>query len=122
MAHNKKAKKSILSDVDPLIRPAVKIMLQFGFHTTESCQGGEGHLPEPIVYFEGTEFDIIRATEICLAHNLNVLEGRRVYSKCTDVLKNNDYRNWKNSLGATYEPPINAIVFRMREGSIFCPS
>lgn len=107
--------------LDPLIKPAVILLNAEGFRTVESCQGGEGHcVPEPIVWFEGTEFDIIRAYEICLAHGMCVIEGRRIYTKCTDIVKDD---NWQNPLGQTYERPWNALVFRLHpdSGTIFYP-
>lgn len=109
------------SFVDPGILAAVEILNAHGFETVESCQGGEGHCYDlPTVRFKGNEFDVIRAYELCLAHRLCVLEGKRVYRKCTDIIKDN---NWANPLGQTYEPVLNELVFmiHLKTGTIFLP-
>jgi len=108
-------------EIDKGIRSAVEILIFHGFITIESCQGGKGHpYADPMVRFEGNEFDLIIAYETCLAYNLNVLEARRVYSKCTDIIKRG---NWKKPIGQTYESPTNEIIFCIAEstGTIFSP-
>lgn len=72
--------------IDEGIRPAVDILNRYGFVTIESCQGveGNGYL-EPTVRFEGTEFDLIRAYEVCEAYKLCVLSVKRVYRKCATI-------------------------------------
>ena len=68
--------------LDPLIRPVVELLNAHGFKTYESCQGGEGHCyQEPTVRFFGSEFDLIRAYEICKCYNINVYEAKRVFIK-----------------------------------------
>jgi hypothetical protein len=68
--------------IDPLILPAVEILNTHGFKTFESCQGGEGHCyAEPTVRFFGSDFDLIRAYEICQSYRLNVYEAKRVFIK-----------------------------------------
>lgn len=74
--------QSLLNNLDPLIRPAVELLNKYGFKTYESCQGGEGHVFQTAtVLFTGEEFDLIRAYELCAAHNLNVITASRVYGK-----------------------------------------
>jgi hypothetical protein len=104
--------------IDDGIRPTVDILNKHGFITIESCQGGEGHAyPEPLVVFEGTEFDLIRAYEVCAAHNLCVHEARRVYRKCTTIYD----ASGQNKIGMGWEPPINEITFgiHVETGTIF---
>jgi hypothetical protein len=106
--------------IDEEILPAVNILNDNGFVTIESCQGTEGHgYPEPTVRFEGTEFDLIRAYEVCFANKLCVLEVKRVYRKCTTLY---DKRRHKE-IGMGWEPPINEITFgrHIKTGTIFLP-
>lgn len=107
--------------IDELIKPAVDILRENGFDTIESCQGGEGHAClEPMVRFNGTEFDLIRAMEVCYVYGLCVSEGRRIFGKLQDVYQNDD---WENPIGRTYEMPTNKIVFYIhpKTGTIFLP-
>lgn len=74
-------------EIDRLILPAVEILNKHGFKTFESCQGGDGHcFPEPTVRFEGSEFDLIRAHEICEYYGLPVAAGRRVFRRIKDII------------------------------------
>lgn len=96
-------------NIDPLILPVVKILNEHGFKTFESCQGGEGHcVPEPMVRFEGTEMDLMRAFEICRLYGLPVHEGRRVYRK-TPVYVNDNTPNVQQ-IGETWDTPFNEIA------------
>ena len=93
-----------------LILPAVKILNEYGFKTFESCQGGEGHcFLEPTIRFEGSEFDLIRAYEICDLHRLPVCEVRRVYRKTPVHIEDNtpDVRQ----IGEAWDKPFNEITF-----------
>lgn len=94
-------------EIDPLILPAVEILNKYGFKTFESCQGGDGHcFPQPIVRFEGNEFDLIRAYEICQWYNLYPSEARRVFRK---NLAEKDEKN--PDAAALWDKPFNEIVF-----------
>ena len=104
--------------IDPLILPAVEILNRHGFDTFESCQGGEGHCyPEPTVRFNGSEFDLIRAYEICKCYNLTVLAAKRVFRK-TEV-----YKNDATSIGIVWDNPFNEITFviHSKTGTIYLP-
>lgn len=96
--------------LDELIMPAVKVLRDHGFKTFESCQSGPGHcFPEPTVRFEGTEFDLIRAYDICESYGLPVWEVRRVYRKTEICVK--DAKGLSHSLGDIWEYPFNEITF-----------
>ena len=98
------------SNIDPLIRPAVKILNEHGFKTFESCQGGEGHaFLEPTIRFEGSEFDLIRAYEICELHGLPVMEVRRVYRKTPIHIDDNTPS--VRQIGETWDKPFDEIIF-----------
>lgn len=108
-------KKNDFSFVDEGIRDAVIILNNHGFKTFESCQGGVGHcFPEPTIRFEGDEFDLIRAYEVCKCYNLNVYEVKRVYRKV-------DLYDKIISLGDVWDKPFNEIVFLIhsKTGTIF---
>ena len=101
-------KESIIENLglDPLIKPAVKILMDHGFKTFESCQGGKGHaFYEPTVRFEGSEFDLVRAFEICRCYGLTPVAARRVYVRCTV------YKNDIEDIGESWERPFNEITF-----------
>jgi len=73
--------------LDQGIAPAVRILMQAGIETFESCQGGPGHAyPEPTVRFHGTPEAGWRAVAICLAYGLPILSLRRVW----DILDSNE--------------------------------
>jgi hypothetical protein len=97
-------------NIDEKILPAVKILNEHGFKTFESCEGGEGHLfHEPTVRFEGSEFDLIRAFEICQLHGLPVYEVKRVYRKTPVYI--NDNTSTVHQIGEAWETPFNEITF-----------
>lgn len=107
---NKGKDEDLFLNVDEWIRPAVIILNKHGFKTFESCQGGEGHCyPQPTIRFEGSEFDCIRAYEICELYKLPVYEVKRVFRK-TSV-----YRDEKTTavhlLGEAWETPFNEVTF-----------
>ena len=100
----------MISGLDPLIAPVVEILNSHGFKTFESCQGGEGHcFPEPTVRFEGNEFDLLRAFEICEMYGIAVLSGKRVFRK-SPVYKN-DMSPDVTQIGHTWESPFNELTF-----------
>lgn len=109
-----------IADLDELIRPAVILLNKYGFKTFESCQGGEGHCyGDPTVRFEGTEFDLIRAYELCEIHGMNPKAAKRVYWK-QDVYFDTD--KWE-VIGETWHPPFNELEFVIHRetGTIYRP-
>jgi len=111
-----------LSKLDNGIRPAVEILISHGFETIESCEGGNGHaFPDPTVKFLGSEFDLIRAYEVCECYNLNVLAVRRVYTKSEVYSQDNTKK--AHAIGLAFERPTNEIVFvkHLKTGTIFRP-
>lgn len=68
---------------DPLdygIAHAVKILLDKGVHTTESCEGGEGHAYcDPTIGFTGTMGEGWRVLCICLNHGMPVMQLSRMW-------------------------------------------
>lgn len=110
----------LIESLDPGIRDAVILLNKYGFHTFESCQGGNGHCyPEPTVRFFGEEFDLIRAYEICSIHGLNISDTRRIYRK-TPV-----YSDVTNGgvIGMNWDKPFNEITFSVhsKTGTIYRP-
>jgi len=106
------------SFIDKGIRPVVELLNKYGFKTFESCEGGEGHcFNEPTVRFYGSEFDLIRAYELCALHKINVYEARRTYRK-TDIYK--DVNNGE-SIGENWDEPFNELTFILhsKTGTIF---
>lgn len=111
-----------IEHLDVGIAPAVRILLNHGFKTFESCEGGEGHaFHDPIIRFFGSEFDLIRAFEICEAHKLNIYEARRVFRK-GDIYDHNRTKK-AMPIGIAWENPFNEIIFLIhpRTGTIFLP-
>jgi hypothetical protein len=108
-----------LAKIDKGIRPAVEILLQYGFKTFESCEGGNGHAFDlPTIKFWGDEFDCIRAYELCEQLGLNVFKVMRVFQKDTIY----DDATLK-ALGKNWGEPHNEIVFikHSQTGTIFLP-
>lgn len=108
--------------VDAGIREAVEILNAHGFKTFESCEGGDGHcFTNPTVRFEGTEYDLLRAYDICRLYKLCVGDARRVYRK-QDVYKGNNDVEAK-IIGEVWENPFNEIEFfkHSETGTIFFP-
>jgi hypothetical protein len=69
------------NDIDPGIRHEVRVLLENGVETIESCQGGQGHpFPEPTVRFTGGAGEGPRALGIALQNGLRVTALRRVWS------------------------------------------
>jgi hypothetical protein len=70
-----------LERLDRGILPIVKILVENGVETFESCEGGEGHaFYEPTVRFHGGHAEGFRALAVALQHGLRVCELRRYYS------------------------------------------
>ena len=70
----------IVGCLDPQIAPIVRVLLENGVETFESCQGGEGHAyPEPTVRFYGERAAGFRALAVAFEHGLRVLHLRRVW-------------------------------------------
>jgi len=66
--------------LDAPIAPVVRVLMENGVETFESCQGGPGHAyPEPTVRFYGERGAGFRALAVALEHGLNVLHLRRVW-------------------------------------------
>jgi hypothetical protein len=108
--------------IDKKILPAVEVLNKHGFKTFESCEGGEGHsYAEPTVRFFGSEFDLIRAFEICEVYKLAVLEAKRVYRR-EDIYKENKSEN-NIACGASWENPFNELTFVIHSttGTIYLP-
>lgn len=106
--------------LDPEIAPVVHFLVGHGFETFESCQGGPGHcFPDPTVRFHGTEFDAIRAYELCQAKGLLILCVRRVFQKEDILSKPKD----RYPHGYVWRRPFNEIVFlkHAQTGTIFLP-
>lgn len=106
----------VLESTDEEIKPVVELLNRHGFITFESCQGGKGHwFDKPTIRFEGSEFDLIRAYQLCEIHGLNVLDGKRVYTKT------NVYNEKGASIGENWDTPFNELIFVKsdRTGSIF---
>lgn len=113
-----------VANIDNGIRPAVEIMVKHGFDTFESCEGGKDHaMPEPTIKFYGSEFDLMRAYDICSHYRLNILSVRRVYDK--EQINPNDLNDHKNIFpsGYAWAKPYNEIVFikHAETGTIFLP-
>ncbi len=106
------------SFIDEVIRPVVELLNKYGFKTFESCQGGKGHCFElPTVRFYGSEFDLIRAYELCALYKINVFQANRVFRK-TDIYKN---INHGESIGRSWDEPFNELTFipHSKTGTIY---
>jgi hypothetical protein len=71
--------------------------------------------PEPTVRFKGTEFDLIRAYEICELRGLHPFECRRVYLKNPVYI--NDNTPEIKEIGEAWQPPFNEITFMLSTSS-----
>lgn len=111
-----------IEHLDPGIAPVVEILNNHGFKTFESCQGGDGHcFVNPTVRFYGSEFDLIRAYEICQCYRINVYEAKRVFLK-SDIYKNNQSEK-AMPIGIAWDSPYNELTFVIHSvtGTIFLP-
>jgi len=96
--------------LDEGIKDAVIFLRRHGFETFASCQGGKGHCySEPTVRFFGSEFDLIRAYELCYIQGMNVCQAKRVYWKVpvySDVTGVDG-----NEIGENWDKPFNELTF-----------
>ncbi len=66
--------------VDPGIAHAVRVLMDGGVETFESCEGGPGHaFPEPTVRFHGHMDEGYRALSVAIRGGLPVLSLRRAW-------------------------------------------
>lgn len=69
------------SGMDAGIRDAVRILVENGIETVQSCQGGPGHCyPEPTIEFTGNYGAGFKAFAIAVSFGLRPRELRRVWS------------------------------------------
>jgi hypothetical protein len=67
--------------IDPDIANEVRVLMENGVETYESCQGGQGHpYPEPTVRFLGGQSEGPRALGIALQNGLSVTTLRRIWA------------------------------------------
>lgn len=89
--------------LDPGIAPIVRILMESGVHTFESCEGGPGHAyPEPTVRFSGERGAGFRALAAALEHGLKVLHLRRVWP----VIDGEPTGPWWEMVFVTTAPPV----------------
>jgi len=62
---------------------------------------------EPTVRFFGSEFDLIRAFEICIINKFEVYEAKRVYRK-VPLYDENEL----NIKGLSWDKPFNELIFK----------
>lgn len=73
--------QDLVARVDPGIAPAVRVLLEAGVETFESCQGGPGHcFPEPTVRFHGQRSEGFRAVARLMDYGFRVRALRRYWS------------------------------------------
>lgn len=66
--------------IDPGIAREVRILVENGIETFESCEGGSGHsFPEPTIRFHGGRSEGFKALAIASQHGLRVAELRRYW-------------------------------------------
>ena len=74
------SQKIFSSPLDKGIENAVKVLMDAGVETFESCEGGEGHAYlEPTIRFHGERGEGFRALGVALQHGLKVESLRRVW-------------------------------------------
>ncbi|MBA3631599.1 MAG: hypothetical protein H0W58_02120 [Acidobacteria bacterium] len=77
---DKKRINEICGFVDKGIKDKVKLLLENGVETYESCEGGTGHAYfEPTVRFHGERAEGFRALSVAMTHRLGVRELKRVW-------------------------------------------
>lgn len=73
-------KRVFSSPLDKGIESAVKILIDAGVETFESCEGGDGHAyTEPTVRFHGERAEGFKALSVALQHGLKVTSLRRTW-------------------------------------------
>jgi len=66
--------------LDAGIAETVRVLIEGGVETFESCEGGDGHAyPEPTVRFFGERAAGFRALAVALENGLNPIHLRRVW-------------------------------------------
>ena len=71
---------TLLPDLDEGIRYATELLRAYGFHTYESCEGGEGHAyREPTVRFKGSSTIGYAAISTMFMYGLPVRALRRFW-------------------------------------------
>lgn len=79
--NNPQAWENVSYPLDSGIAPAVRVLVNCGVETFESCEGGKGHcFPEPTVRFHGGQGEGMRALGIALQHGLKPTAVRRYWS------------------------------------------
>jgi hypothetical protein len=74
-------RRSFEMPLDHDISYAVKVLLDAGIETYESCEGGEGHpFPEPTIRFHGDSAEGYRAVTVALQFQLPIYSLRRFWS------------------------------------------
>lgn len=69
------------SPLDEGIAAFVKVLVEAGIETYESCEGGEGHAyPEPTIRFHGGISEGFRAYAVALQYDLPVSAIRRTWN------------------------------------------
>ncbi len=69
-----------LDSLDPGIQEAVRVLIEAGIYTCQSCEGGPGHAShEPMVHFLGPPEAGMHAVSVCLAAGLPVRSLRRAW-------------------------------------------
>ena len=67
--------------IDAGIAEALRVLMQHGVETYESCEGGPGHAyPEPTVAFHGDRQKGFHAFSVAMTYRLPVRELRRVWT------------------------------------------
>ena len=67
--------------LDKGIAPYVKILVEAGIETFESCQGGKGHAyPEPTIRFYGDRSEGFRALAVIIQQQLPINALRRIWT------------------------------------------
>ncbi|HKY99121.1 MAG TPA: hypothetical protein VJL35_14790 [Gemmatimonadaceae bacterium] len=72
--------EALVASVDPGIAPVVRVLVEAGVETFESCQGGEGHcFADPTVRFHGERAEGFRALAVVQQLGFRVLALRRCW-------------------------------------------
>jgi hypothetical protein len=72
---------SLVPHLDRGIARAVRVLMEAGIETFESCEGGPGHaFPEPTVRFFGHREEGFRALAVALQNGLRVAFLRRYWA------------------------------------------
>jgi hypothetical protein len=73
-------KRVFSSELDKGIAEAVKVLMDAGVETFESCEGSDGHAyTEPTIRFHGERAEGLRALSVVLQHGLKVTSLRRTW-------------------------------------------